>query len=70
VAFGRIAMYTGGINAKPSNLGYYQNSSGQVGLGTSLPSAQLELGSDSAKKPTTNTWTISSESKKILQTLI
>ena len=39
------------------------DSSGQVGIGTASPSAQLELSTDSAKKPSTNTWTIASDSR-------
>ena len=34
-----------------------------VGIGTMFPSAQLELSTDSAKKPSTNTWTIASDSR-------
>ena len=36
---------------------------GNVGIGTMFPSAQLELSTDSAKKPSTNTWTIASDSR-------
>ena len=36
---------------------------GNVGIGTTSPSAQLELSTDSAKKPSTNTWTIASDSR-------
>jgi hypothetical protein len=36
---------------------------GNVGIGLNNPSAQLELSLDSAKKPTTNTWTISSDER-------
>jgi hypothetical protein len=39
------------------------DSSGQVGIGTTSPSAQLELSTDSAKKPSTNTWTIASDQR-------
>jgi hypothetical protein len=39
------------------------DSSGQVGIGTASPSAQLELSTDSAKKPSTNTWTIASDQR-------
>ena len=37
--------------------------SGNVGIGTTSPSAQLELSTDSAKKPSTNTWTIASDQR-------
>ena len=36
---------------------------GNVGIGTASPSAQLELSTDSAKKPSTNTWTIASDQR-------
>jgi hypothetical protein len=39
------------------------DSSGKVGIGTASPSAQLELSTDSAKKPSTNTWTIASDQR-------
>jgi hypothetical protein len=34
---------------------------GNVGIGTSNPAYQLQLSTDSAAKPTTNTWTIASD---------
>jgi len=36
---------------------------GRVGIGTGTPSNQLTLSTDSAAKPTTNTWTISSDQR-------
>jgi hypothetical protein len=39
------------------------SSSGNVGIGTTSPSYQLQLSTDSAAKPTTNTWTIASDSR-------
>jgi hypothetical protein len=36
---------------------------GRVGIGTGAPSNQLTLSTDSAAKPTTNTWTISSDQR-------
>lgn len=39
------------------------NSSGQVGIGNTTPSYQLQLSTDSAAKPSTNTWTISSDER-------
>jgi hypothetical protein len=39
------------------------DSSGNVGIGTASPSAQLELSTDSANKPSTNTWTIASDQR-------
>ena len=38
-------------------------SGNNVGIGTSSPSYQLQLSTDSAAKPTTNTWTIASDSR-------
>jgi hypothetical protein len=37
--------------------------SGNVGIGTTSPSYQLQLSTDSAAKPSTNTWTIASDSR-------
>jgi hypothetical protein len=39
------------------------DSSGDVGIGTSSPSYALELSTDSAGKPSTNTWTIVSDAR-------
>jgi len=36
---------------------------GNFGIGITSPSAQLELSTDSAKKPSTNTWTITSDQR-------
>ena len=36
---------------------------GNVGIGTTSPAYKLQLSSDSAAKPSTNTWTISSDSR-------
>jgi hypothetical protein len=38
-------------------------SGGNVGIGTTSPSYQLQLSTDSAAKPTTNTWTIASDAR-------
>jgi hypothetical protein len=38
-------------------------SAGNVGIGTTTPSYQLQLSSDSAAKPTSNTWTIASDQR-------
>jgi hypothetical protein len=39
------------------------NSSGNVGIGTTSPSYKLQLSTDSAAKPGTNTWTIASDER-------
>ena len=39
------------------------NVSGQIGIGNTTPSYQLQLSTDSAAKPSTNTWTISSDER-------
>jgi hypothetical protein len=39
------------------------DSSGNVGIGTTSPSYQLQLSTDSAGKPSTNTWTIVSDER-------
>jgi hypothetical protein len=39
------------------------DSSGNVGIGTTAPVYQLQLSTDSAAKPTTNTWTIASDER-------
>jgi hypothetical protein len=39
------------------------DSSGNVGIGTASPAYQLQLSTDSAAKPTTNTWTIASDAR-------
>jgi hypothetical protein len=38
-------------------------SGGNVGIGTTSPAYQLQLSTDSAAKPSTNTWTIASDSR-------
>jgi hypothetical protein len=43
LGYGTIGCYTGGVNTEPTTLGYFQNSSGQVGIGTSSPTATLHV---------------------------
>jgi hypothetical protein len=54
------ALYSaeGGYGA---NIALSVNRYGQIGIGTTNPAYQLELSTDSAAKPTTSTWTISSD---------
>ena len=42
---------------------FWDESSGYLGIGTNAPGYLLELGTDSAGKPSTNTWTIVSDKK-------
>ena len=42
MGYGTVSIYTGGINAEPTNLGYYQDSTGKVGIGTTNPGYKLE----------------------------
>ena len=64
----------GALNAGNGYLAVFPNGStsgetirfahnGRVGLGTSSPSYQLELATDSAGKPSTNVWTITSDER-------
>jgi hypothetical protein len=41
--FGTIGCYTGAINTAPTNLGYYQDKTGDVGIGTTAPSVKLDV---------------------------
>jgi len=50
----------GGSVVTPNYL-FIVNNAGQVGIGTTDPSYQLELSTDSAGKPTSDTWTIVSD---------
>jgi hypothetical protein len=49
-----------GIIADPLSL---QPSGGNVGIGTTTPVYQLQLSTDNAAKPSTNTWTIASDER-------
>ena len=62
---GRILIFNAGsivtqISGGPSDVSYFNNG-GNVGIGVTNPTHQLELSTDSAAKPTTNTWTIFSD---------
>jgi len=57
-ASGVIRFFSGGATERMR-----LNTSGQLGIGTSSPAYQLQLSTDSAAKPSTNTWTISSDER-------
>jgi hypothetical protein len=46
-----------------NNALFVDQNNGRVGLGTQIPSYQLQLSSDSAAKPSTSTWTVSSDER-------
>lgn len=50
-------------SGKYNEIAFFQGSTGRLGLGTSSPSYALHLNTDSAAKPTSNTWTISSDAR-------
>jgi len=41
--YGYIALYTGGTNAAPTNLGYFQDQNGLVGIGVNPPTHRLDV---------------------------
>ncbi|NBO27389.1 MAG: tail fiber domain-containing protein [Actinobacteria bacterium] len=49
------------LQAQASTASLYITSSGNIGIGNTAPSFLLQLSSDSAAKPSTNTWTVSSD---------
>jgi hypothetical protein len=59
---GELAFYTSAHNATESEA-VRINSAGNVGIGDSTPSYQLELSTNSAGKPTSNTWTVTSDER-------
>ena len=42
---------------------FFNKNNGRLGLGTETPNFQLQLSSDSAAKPTSNTWAVASDSR-------
>jgi hypothetical protein len=66
---GRSEAFQGGqldLGTLEANVGTVRmsiNHLGNVGVGTASPSYQLELSTDSAAKPSTNTWTIASDAR-------
>ncbi|HLP54632.1 MAG TPA: tail fiber domain-containing protein [Fluviicola sp.] len=64
----QTSLRIGNENDWDDNIGFYQYGAqrmtihdGNVGIGTVTPVYQLELGSNSAGKPTSNTWTVTSD---------
>ena len=47
----------------PSSLPFYMTSAGNLGLGTTSPSYQLQLSTDSAAKPGSSSWTVASDAR-------
>jgi hypothetical protein len=62
-SLGNLSFHTGNIAISADNERVTILSTGNVGIGTTSPSYQLQLSTDSAAKPSTNTWTISSDSR-------
>jgi hypothetical protein len=66
---GRSEAFQGGqldLGTLEANVGFVRMSishQGYVGIGTTGPSYQLQLSTDSAAKPSTNTWTIASDAR-------
>lgn len=60
-----LLVRNGGLSAifNSNTLGSIFTTSGNVGIGKVDPGYQLELSSDSAAKPSTNTWTVSSDER-------
>ncbi|MDD5129795.1 MAG: tail fiber domain-containing protein [Candidatus Omnitrophica bacterium] len=55
------AIYFDTINSAGADVVNLFLSAGNVGIGTTSPTYQLQLSTDSAAKPSTNTWTVASD---------
>jgi hypothetical protein len=64
-AYNTVTITGGGLSAtfNSNTVGSIITTGGNVGIGTASPAYQLQLSSDSAAKPSTNTWTISSDAR-------
>ena len=51
------------IISSNKNTLYVDQNNGNIGLGTQVPAFQLQLSTDSAAKPSTSTWTVSSDER-------
>jgi len=56
----RMEFYTGDTSGNPEMV---LTATGRLGIGTTSPAHQLQLSTDSAGKPSTNTWTIVSDER-------
>ena len=55
--------YLSAVSDPSTGNGIFVKEDGKIGIGTTAPAYQLQLSTDSAAKPSTNTWTISSDSR-------
>ena len=60
--FSSLAFRTTNIASEPAT-GFFIDGGGYVGIGTTAPTYQLQLSTDSAGKPSTSTWTIVSDER-------
>ena len=65
VSTNTLLITSGSLRAtfNSNTVGSIFTTGGNVGVGTTAPSFQLQLSSDSAAKPSTNTWTVSSDAR-------
>lgn len=50
--YGTVAIYTGATNTEPTTLGYYQDSTGKVGIGVASPGYILEISNTTSSTST------------------
>ena len=62
ISSGSTDVFSGNFSVD-TNTFFVNATNNRVGIGTAGPSYQLELSTDSAAKPSTNTWTISSDAR-------